>query len=103
APATPTVTVSTTTVTCTVNAVAVNTYSVVASVTGSYYKGSWEDVVTVYDPSLGFTTGGGTIAWPGTGEKTNFGYTMKYNRNLTNVQGSLLLIRHVADGSIYRM
>src|SRR5438128_1250531 len=48
-------------------------------------------------------TGGGTIAWPGTGEKTNFGYTMKYNRNLTNVQGSLLVIRHLPDGSIYRL
>jgi len=108
APPTPTsctssVSSSTKTFTCNFNAVAVNTYSVVASVTGNYYKGFWEDVVTVYDPSLGFTTGGGTIAWPGTGDKTNFGYTMKYNKNLTNVQGSLLLIRHLPDGSIYRV
>ena len=47
--------------------------------------------------------GGGTIVWPGTGDKTNFGYTMKYTKNLTNVQGSLLLIRHRPDGSIYRV
>ena len=28
---------------------------------------------------------------------------MKYTKNLTNVQGSLLLIRHRPDGSIYRV
>jgi len=60
-------------------------------------------VLVVYDPSLGFTTGGGWFYWPGTQDKTNFGYTMKYNKNATNVQGSLLIIRHLADGSIYRI
>jgi hypothetical protein len=28
---------------------------------------------------------------------------MKYNKNRTNVQGSLLLIRHLPDGTIYRV
>ncbi|MCK5313486.1 MAG: hypothetical protein KAJ53_00110, partial [Anaerolineales bacterium] len=70
-----------------------------------------EDVLTVYDPSLGFTTGGGWFYWPGSedpnngypGDKTNFGYTMKYNKNGQKVKGNLLLIRHLADGSIYRV
>src|SRR5262249_7205328 len=61
------------------------------------------DVVTIYDSSLGFTTGGGTFAWPGTGERTNFGYTMKYNKNGTNVQGNLLVIRHHVNGTIDRV
>ena len=60
--------------------------------------------------SLGFTTGGGWFYWPaGTsnpeleGAKTNFGFTMKYNRKGTGVQGSFLLIAHLDDGSIIRM
>jgi hypothetical protein len=60
-------------------------------------------VLVVYDPSLGFTTGGGWFKWPGTEDKTNFGYTMKYNKKGTKVQGSLLVIRHLPDGSIYRL
>src|SRR5439155_2491544 len=83
--------------------VAVNTYDVTVVATGNYYTGGTEGVLTVYDPSLGFTTGGGTITWPdGTGDKTNFGFTLKYNKNQTNVQGSLLVIRHSPNG-IYRI
>jgi hypothetical protein len=89
----------------------VNTYTAQANVTGDYYTGSSEDVLVVYDPSLGFTTGGGWFYWPGTedpetgypGDRTNFGYTMKYNKKGGNVQGSLLIIRHMPDGTIYRM
>jgi hypothetical protein len=92
------------TFTCVFSGVDVNTYEVQATVTGGYYIGGpAEDVLVVYDPSLGFTTGGGWFYWPGTDDKTNFGYTMKYNKNGTNVQGSLLLIRHLADGTIYRV
>ena len=43
------------------------------TVDGGYYTGLSEDVLVIYDPSLGFTTGGGTFLWPETGEKTNFG------------------------------
>ena len=85
------------------NDVAVNTYAVQVTVDGGYYTGSGEDVVVIYDPSLGFTTGGGTFLWPETGEKTNFGYTMKYNKKATNIQGNLLLVRHLQDGTIYRV
>jgi hypothetical protein len=39
-------------------------------------------------------TGGGWFYWPGTTDRTNFGFTMKYNRRGTRVQGNLLIIRH---------
>jgi hypothetical protein len=81
----------------------VNTYTVQVTVNGAYYTGSCEDVLVVYDPSLGFTTGGGWFYWPGTEDKTNFGFNMKYNKKGQNVQGSLLMIRHLADGTIYRV
>jgi len=91
------------TVSCDFEDVPVNTYIVQVDVGGDYYTGYGEDVLTVYDPSLGFTTGGGWFYWPGTTDKTNFGYTMKYNKKATKVQGSLLVIRHLPDGSIYRL
>ena len=59
--------------------------------------------MTVFDPSLGFATGGGWFYWPGTLDKTNFGLTMKYGKNGRNVQGSLLMIRHLPDGTKYRV
>jgi hypothetical protein len=91
------------TVVCDWTGVPVNTYTVQVVVDGGYYAGAGEDVLVVYDPSLGFTTGGGWFYWPGTTDKTNFGYTMKYNKKGTNVKGNLLLIRHQADGSRYRL
>jgi VCBS repeat-containing protein len=91
-------------VTCTFADVEVNTYTAEAAVIGGYYVSpTIEDVVVVYDPSLGFTTGGGWFYWPGTTDKTNFGYTMKYNKKGQKVKGSLLLIRHLEDGSIFRV
>jgi hypothetical protein len=92
------------TVSCEFNEVPVNTYSVLVMVNGmGYYSGKIEEVVTVFDPSLGFTTGGGYFLWPGTNDKTNFGFTVKYNKKLTNVKGSLLLIRHLPDGTLFRV
>ncbi|MGD1992852.1 MAG: hypothetical protein PVI59_06630, partial [Anaerolineae bacterium] len=90
-------------VTCRFEYVDVNTYVVETIVGGDYYAGYGEDVLTVYDPSLGFATGGGWFYWPGTEDRTNFGFTMKYNKKGTNVQGSLLLIRHTDDDAIYRV
>ena len=91
------------TVSCDFEAVPVNTYAVQVSIGGDYYAGSGEDVLVVYDPSLGFTTGGGWFYWPGTTDRTNFGYTIKYNKKATKVQGSLLVIRHLPDGTKYRL
>jgi PKD repeat protein len=89
---------------CSFDEVPANTYSAEVTVDGGYYAGLGEDVLTVYDPSLGFTTAFGWFYWPGTTtDKTNFGYTMKYNKKATNLRGSLLLVRHVPDGTIYRV
>jgi hypothetical protein len=85
--------------TCDFDAAPVNTYEVVVEDTAGYFRVTVSDVVTVYDPSLGFATGGGWFWWPGTTDKTNFGFTMKYNKKGTNLQGSLLMIRHTADGN----
>lgn len=90
-------------VTCSFDNVEVNAYTAQVTVSGGYYTGAAEDVLTVYDPSLGFATGGGWFYWPRTGERTNFGFTMKYNKKGEKVKGNLLLIRHLPDGSIYRV
>ncbi len=90
-------------VSCNFSGAPVNTYTATATITGGYYAGGSEDVVTVFDPSLGFTTGGGSFLWPGTTDRTTFGYTMKYKKNGANASGSLLVIRHLADGTKYRL
>ena len=87
---------------CAFDDVAVNSYHVQTTVAGDYYvSGIAEDVLLVMDPSLGFTTGGGWFYWPGTDEKTNFGYTMKYDKKAESAKGSFLLIRHVSEDVIY--
>jgi hypothetical protein len=92
---------------CSFADVPVNTYQVMLEVgsagDGVYYRGTAEDVLTVFDPSLGFITGGGWFTWPGTDDRTNFGVNAKYNKKRTNIQGGLLLIRHLPDGTKYRV
>ncbi len=92
------------------NNVPVNTYDVTVVLNSNYYAAdAIESVMTVYDPSLGFTTGGGWFYWPGTsnatyaGDKTNFGYTMQYGKNGANLKGGLMVIRHMQNGDIYRI
>jgi alpha-tubulin suppressor-like RCC1 family protein len=81
--------------------VSVNTYEVVTTVTGNYYTGSYSDAFTVYDPSLGFATGGGSFVLGG--DKVNFGFTMKYNKGGSNLQGNLIAVRHHPDGTVSRL
>ena len=76
---------------------AVNVYDVAATIGGDYYQGAGQAVLTVYDPSLGFVTGGGTIVR--NGYKANFGVNIKYQKN-GNAQGSLLYIEHRPDGNV---
>ncbi|MFO7695678.1 MAG: hypothetical protein R6X16_00790, partial [Anaerolineae bacterium] len=85
-------------VTCGFDAVPVNTYVVQVTVDGGYYAGGGEDVLTVYDPSLGYATGAVDFDWLDTGESARAGFTMVYNKKGTNLSGSLLLTRHTADG-----
>ena len=58
---------------------------------------------TIEAPITGNATGGGWFLWPGTTDKTDFDFTMKYNKSGTNPQGSLLVIRHHQDGTISRI
>ena len=99
------------TVTCGFDNVPVSTYTAELTINGNYYEGYSEDVVVIYDPGLGYVTGGGWFYWPGTenidsgypGDRTNFGFTMTYDEDGTNVQGDFLLISHLPDGNIYRV
>jgi hypothetical protein len=94
------------TLTCQFSEIPVNAYAVTATVDGDFYTGYCENVVVVYDPSLGFTTGGGWFFWPGTEDKTNIGYTIKYDKKDANIQGNLLMIRHHQEGgteTLYRV
>jgi len=81
---------------CTITDVAVNVYDVVATIGGDYFQGGGQSVLTVYNPALGFTTGGGTFT-AADGTKVNFGF----NVNLKNgqIQGSWLAIWHRLDGN----
>lgn len=88
---------------CDFDEVPVNTYTIDVTVEGDFYSGTGEDVLTVFDPSLGFTTGGGWLTWPDTAETANFGFTISYNKKATNVRGSFVLIRHLDDSTIYRV
>jgi hypothetical protein len=101
------------TASCTIlaGAVPVDVYDITYAVNGTnlYYTGSTDDVLSVTDPSLSATVGG-WFRWPvdsngsptTTGDKTNFGFVMKYKKG-GNPQGSALVIRHRPDGSIVRM
>jgi hypothetical protein len=66
-----------------------------------YYLGRAEDVLTIYDPDSRYATGGGTFGWPGTDDETKIGFTMEYSKKATNLKGSLMLVRHAEDGSVY--
>jgi hypothetical protein len=85
------------TATVTFNDVAVNVYEVSIEVGGEFYQGSGSSVLVVFDPSLGFTTGGGTITH--NGSNANFGFNFKYLNN-GRAQGDLLYIEHRPTGNL---
>lgn len=82
---------------CTFTNVAVNVYDVTIAIGGNYYSGSGGTVVTVFDPSLGFVSGGGVIIHDG--NPANFGFNVRYKKNSTP-QGQLLYIEHRPTGDI---
>ena len=77
--------------------VPVNVYDVTVGIGGNYYTGSAETCLAVYDPSLGFVTGGGKVWHNGVG--ANFAFTAKYLKN-GQMQGSLLYVEHRATGDV---
>jgi predicted extracellular nuclease len=84
-----------------VGPISLGTYEVAVSVEGKYYSGTYGDAFTVYDPSLGFATGGGHFMLDG--DKVSFGFTTKYNKKGTNIQGNLMVVRHLPDGTVSRL
>ncbi|MBW7882750.1 MAG: Ig-like domain-containing protein, partial [Caldilineaceae bacterium] len=92
------------TLTCGFDVVAINTYAVEVTVGGMNYAGYDEDVVTIYDPARGFTTGGSTLNWPGaSGGEVSFGFGMEYNKKGKNLRGQLMVKRQLDDGSVFRL
>ncbi len=77
--------------------VPVNVYEVQIQVDGNFYTGSSSAVIAVFDPSLGFVTGGGTIVRDDV--KANFGLNFKYLKN-GNAQGQMVYIEHRATGDV---
>jgi len=75
----------------------VNVYDVSISVGGNHYTGSGSAILAVYDPSLGFITGGGTIVRDGV--TAFFGFNFKFRRD-GNAQGSLLYIERRPTGEV---
>jgi hypothetical protein len=78
--------------------VPVNVYDVRITVGGNYYAGAASSVLAVYDPSLGFTTGGGRVVREG-GVVSEFGFNVKYLRN-GNTQGQMIFIEHRGGGDM---
>ena len=74
---------------------AVNVYKVSITVGGSHYQGSGEDLVAVYDPSLGFVTGGASVLHAG--HRANAEFTAKYLRD-DRLRGS---VRYVEQQSTH--
>lgn len=83
----------------TLNNVAVDVYDITVTV-GGYYQGTNSTVLAVYDPSLGFVTGGGTIDHNGI--RANFGISVKYLKN-GKAQGSVIYMEHNPDGSVTKV
>jgi Fungalysin metallopeptidase (M36)/Bacterial Ig-like domain (group 3) len=84
-------------ISATFTGVAVNVYDVTITVGGAFYMGSGSTVLAIYDPSLGFVTGGGIILHNGV--LSNFGFNVKYLKN-GNAQGSLIYIEHRPTGDV---
>jgi len=82
---------------CTFTNVPVNVYDVTITIGGNYYSGSGKTVITVFDPSLGFVTGGGVIIH--NGNLAEFGFNARYKKN-ASPQGQLLYIEHRPTGDI---
>jgi hypothetical protein len=81
---------------CTISNVPMDTYEIDAVIGGSYFVGDGQGAVVVYDPSLGFITGGG---WYTTDQgRLNFGFNAKYLKS-GQIQGSLLTILHRPEGN----
>jgi hypothetical protein len=85
------------TATATCNNVPVNVYDVSVVIGGNYYTGTAGSLLSIFDPSLGFVTGGGSVVRNGT--SAQFEFDAKYLTN-GNVQGSLTYLEHRPSGDV---
>ncbi len=88
---------------CTITNIAVNVYDATATIGGDYFTGNGEGAITIMDPTLGFTTGGGWFNYvdpliAANNAKVNFGFNAKILKS-GQVQGSLLTIFKRANGN----
>jgi hypothetical protein len=90
------------------------TYSIGIVVSNYYTRNHSADdtVINISKPiATNFISGGGYIVnlnSAGTfagkpGQKTNFGFNMKYNKQLTNLQGNANIIIRAMDGEVYQI
>jgi hypothetical protein len=83
---------------CTLTGLTPDVYELNATIGGTYFQGSGVGALTVYNPALGFTTGGGWYTDPSQpGVRYNFGFNAKILKS-GQVQGSLLTIAHTPQG-----
>lgn len=88
---------------CSTSGLDVDAYEVTTTVMGGYYRGSDDATLTIYDPSLGFPSGGGTFVLDG--EKVNFGFSFAlqgHGKSATQ-RGHILVMRHRANGDVCRV
>jgi hypothetical protein len=81
---------------CSIADVPMDTYEVDALIQGDYFVGDGAGALVVFDPSLGFITGGGWFT--SSDGRINFGFNAKYLKS-GQVQGSLLTIMHGPEGN----
>jgi hypothetical protein len=100
-------TVGTASCTTTINGLDAHTISIVVN---NYYTGSGAGVVEIAQPNGSFITGGGYLNMASSagqykadvGTKMNFGFNVKYNKNMTNYQGHVNIVFR-ADGKVYQI
>jgi hypothetical protein len=88
--------------TCSFKGLPVDTYELEAGI-GITFRGTWFDALTVYDPSAGFLTGGGTFVYPSSEDRVNFGLVYRFTgKDKETPRGNLLVIRHMENGDTCR-
>jgi hypothetical protein len=84
-------------VTATCPNVPVNAYTAQWTISGDYYTGPQVNtVLAVYDPSLGFVTGSGTLS--NNGVPAEFSISVKYQKDGTLSSGGVTYIEHRPTG-----
>jgi hypothetical protein len=89
------------TASCSFSNVDVNVYDVTVTIGGYYYQGSNRSALAVYDPSLGFVSGSGTISRTVNSETfpAEYSVVLKYKKDGT-AQGTLVYTEHRATGDV---